>query len=126
MQDLYKLRAREILLSVFDGPSSWNKSSTAYIRKPAAVQCCVVHKIQSTFPKFRVKDKVESSEILKNLYTATCYEEAIPNSMWSSRDGRSSTPANWNPEKRLLVLLTFYKYRTSVRQSAPRTRSSVR
>ena len=110
LQDLYRRGAHEILIGVFDGLVGLEEAFHSVYPK-ADVQRCVVHKMRSTFPKIRVKDKVEFLGDLKSVYTAPCYEEAIRQfhiveQKWYKPYPRELESWKWD----LPVLLTFYKY----------------
>jgi len=110
LQELYQRGATEILLGVFDGLIGLEEAFHSVYPK-ADVQRCVVHKMRNTFPKIRVKDKVEFLGELKAVYNAPCYEEAIQRFhamelKWSKQYPREL--ASWRAD--LPVLLTFYKY----------------
>lgn len=110
LQDLYQRGAREILLGVFDGLVGLEEAFHSVYPK-ADVQRCVVHKMRSTFPKIRVKDKVEFLGDLKNVYTAPCYEEAIRQFHVVEQRWQKQYPRELESWKKdLPVLLTFYKY----------------
>lgn len=117
LQELYQRGAREILLGVFDGLVGLEEAFHSVYPK-ADVQRCVVHKMRSTFPKIRVKDKVEFMGDLKDVYNAPCYEEAVRQFhavelKWSKQYPREL--ASWRAD--LPVLLTFYKYPADIWKS---------
>lgn len=76
LQEIYQRGATDILLGVFDGLVGLEDAFHSVYPK-ADVQRCVVHKMRNTFPKIRVKDKVEFLGDLKEVYNAPCYEEAV-------------------------------------------------
>ncbi|XEC93270.1 IS256 family transposase [Paenibacillus tarimensis] len=117
LQELYERGAKEFLLGVFDGLVGLEEAFHSVYPK-ADVQRCVVHKMRNTFPKVRVKDKVEFLGDLKGVYNAPCYEEAVRQFhavelKWSKQYPREL--ASWRAD--LPVLLTFYKYPADIRKS---------
>lgn len=115
LQDLYRRGATDILLGVFDGLTGLEEAFHSVYPK-ADVQRCVVHKMRNTFPKIRVKDKVEFIDDLKKVYTSPCYEDAVRQFhavelKWSKQYPREL--ASWRAD--LPVLLTFYKYPEAIR-----------
>lgn len=110
LKELYQRGATEILLGVFDGLIGLEDAFHRVYPK-ADVQRCVVHKMRSTFPKIRVKDKVELMTDLKSVYTSANQEEAVRQfhaveEKWAKVYPREI--ASWKAD--LPVLLTFYKY----------------
>lgn len=117
LQELYERGATDILLGVFDGLVGLEDAFHSVYPK-ADVQRCVVHKIRNTFPKIRVKDKVEFFNDLKLVYTAPEYEHALNQFhifqvKWGKQYPREI--ASWKAD--LPVLLTFYKYPADIRSS---------
>ncbi|MDT9724254.1 IS256 family transposase [Xylanibacillus composti] len=117
LQELYERGAKEFLLGVFDGLIGLEEAFHSVYPK-ADVQRCVVHKMRNTFPKVRVKDKVEFLGNLKEVYNAPCYEEAVRQFhavelKWSKQYPREL--ASWRAD--LPVLLTFYKYPVDIWKS---------
>ncbi|MUT66967.1 IS256 family transposase [Paenibacillus sp. NEAU-GSW1] len=117
LQGLYRRGATEVLLGVFDGLTGLEEAFHSVYPK-ADVQRCVVHKIRNTFPKIRVKDKVEFLDDLKQVYTAPSREDADKQfyrfeAKWEKRYPKEI--ASWRDD--LPVLLTFYKYPEDIRKS---------
>lgn len=82
-----------------------------HVYPKAHAQRCVVHKMRNTFPKIRVKDKVEFMADLKNVYTAPTHDKALrqfqaPELKWGKVYPRELE--SWRAD--LPVLLTFYKF----------------
>lgn len=117
LKDLYRRGAKEVLLGVFDGlPGLEEAFRETYPR--ADVQHCIVHKVRSTFPKIRVKDKVEFIGDLKTIYTALDRDLALAafdtvKSKWSKTYPKEIQ--SW--EDQLSTLLTFYKFPKLIRGS---------
>ena len=117
LKDLYRRGAQEVLLGVFDGlPGLEGAFRETYPK--ADVQHCIVHKVRSTFPKIRVKDKVEFLGDLKTIYTALDRDLALAafdtvKSKWSKTYPKEIQ--SW--EDQLPTLLTFYKYPKLIRGS---------
>ena len=76
LKDLYNRGAQGVLLGVFDGLPGLEEAFREVYPK-ADVQHCVVHKVRSTFPKIRVKDKAEFLDDLKTVYTAVDMDLAL-------------------------------------------------
>ena len=110
LKDLYRRGVQEVLLGVFDGLPGLEEAFREVYPK-ADVQHCIVHKVRSTFPKIRVKDKLEFLGDLKTIYTAADRDLAlaafdIVKSKWSKTYPKEIQ--SW--EDQLPTLLTFYKY----------------
>lgn len=117
LQNLYRRGATEVLLGVFDGLTGLEDAFHS-VYPMADVQRCVVHKIRNTFPKIRVKDKVEFLDDLKHVYTAANRTEADKQFVRFETKWEKLYPkevASWRSD--LPVLLTFYKYPEEIRAS---------
>lgn len=117
LKDLYRRGVQEVLLGVFDGLPGLEEAFRDVYPK-ADVQHCIVHKVRSTFPKIRVKDKIEFIGDLKTIYTALDKDLALAafdtvKSKWSKTYPKEIQ--SW--EDQLSTLLTFYKYPKLIRGS---------
>jgi putative transposase len=110
LRDLYQRGAQEVLLGVFDGLTGLEEAFRETYPH-ADVQRCITHKVRSTLPKIRDKDKTEFVTDLKTVYNAPDEDVAraefdVVKHKWGKRYPRELE--SW--ERELSVLLTFYKY----------------
>jgi putative transposase len=110
LKDLYGRGAQEVLLGVFDGLPGLETAFKEVYPK-ANVQHCIVHKIRSTFPKIRVKDRTDFIEDLKTIYNALDRDLAMAafdtiKDKWGKKYPKEIQ--SW--EDQLSTLLTFYDY----------------
>jgi transposase-like protein len=117
LKDLYKRGAQEVLLGVFDGLPGLDDAFREVYPK-ADVQHCIVHKVRSTFPKIRVKDKADFIDDLKTIYNALDRELAMAafdtvKAKWGKKYPKEIQ--SW--EDQLPTLLTFHKYPRLIKEA---------
>jgi len=117
LSSLKKRGVNQVLLGVMDGLSGIEDAFNKAFPK-ADIQRCIVHKVRNSVAKIRKKDYQAFTESLKTIYEAPSKEQALImldefNTKWSKIYPR--IVSNWNNS--IDVLLTFYKYPTSIRKS---------
>lgn len=115
LKDLYRRGVQEVLLGVFDGLPGLDDAFREVYPK-ADVQHCIVHKVRCTFPKIRVKDKVEFLNDLKTIYNAVNRDFALAAfDTVKARWGKKYPKEIQSWEEQLSTLLTFYNYPDPIR-----------
>lgn len=114
LADLYTRGLQQVLLGVFDGLSGLEDAFKA-VYPQADVQRCVVHKVRNTLNSVRKKDQFEIAEGLKTIYHSPTREIAELQfnkfkETWAKKYPKEVQ--SWEDD--LPVLLTFYKYPSTI------------